>query len=185
LREIASKGQLRLAYLRWAVVTVPLILLLGFASGRMAPSGDENPWFTQLVKPSIMPPEWAFPVAWTILYVLLGLSLAIVINARRARGRGLALTVFALQMAINLAWTPVFFGMHQVTTALAMIAVLVVLVAVTALLFWRVRAAAGLLLLPYLGWLCFAGALLYEINRLNPDAANLAPSRPADQIQIR
>src|SRR3954470_22923953 len=127
LREIASKGQLRLAYFRWAMVTVPLVLLLGFASGRLAPSGDDNPWFAQLTKPDIMPPGWAFPVAWSIIYVLMGLALAMVINARRARGRGLALLLFALQLAINLAWTPVFFGLHKVDTALLMIGALVVL----------------------------------------------------------
>lgn len=185
MSEIASKGQLRLAYLRWAIVTVPFILLLGFASGRLAPSGSENPWFVRLAKPAIMPPDWAFPVAWTIIYVLLGLALAMVINARGARGRGAALTVFVLQMAINLAWSPVFFGLHQVSVALGMIAALIVLVALTALLFWRVRKGAALLLLPYLAWLCFAGVLLYEIDRLNPDAASLVLGRPADQMQIQ
>ncbi|HVJ03521.1 MAG TPA: TspO/MBR family protein [Sphingomonas sp.] len=185
MSEIASKGQLRLAYLRWAIVTVPFILLLGFASGRLAPSGSENPWFVRLAKPAIMPPDWAFPVAWTIIYVLLGLALAMVLNARGARGRGAALAVFVLQMAINLAWSPVFFGLHQVAIALGMIAALIVLVAVTALLFWRVRKGAALLLLPYLAWLGFAGVLLYEIDRLNPDAASLVLGRPADQMQIQ
>jgi len=185
LSELASRGQLRLAYLRWAIVTVPLILLLGFASGRLAPSGSDNPWFVRLTKPAIMPPEWAFPVAWTIIYVLLGLALAMVINARGARGRGIALTVFAVQMAINLAWSPVFFGMHQVTIALVMIVALIVLVTLTAVLFWRVRKGAALLLLPYLAWLCFAGVLNYELDRLNPDAACLVLGRPADQMQIR
>ncbi|MBO9623989.1 MAG: tryptophan-rich sensory protein [Sphingomonas sp.] len=185
MSEIASKGQLRLAYLRWAIVTVPFILLLGFASGRLAPSGSENPWFVRLTKPEIMPPDWAFPVAWTIIYVLLGLALAMVINARRAPGRGLALTVFAVQLAINLAWSPVFFGMHQVTTALIMIVALIVLVLLTFVLFWRVRKGAALLLLPYLGWLCFAGVLNYEIDRLNPDAASLVLGRGADQMQIQ
>ena len=135
MREIASKGQLRLAYLRWAVVTVPFILLLGFTSGRLVPSGDDNPWFVQLVKPEIMPPGWAFPVAWGVLYVLMGLALAMVINARGSAVRTPALIVFAIQMALNLAWTPVFFGMHQVETALIIIAALIVLVVLTIVLF--------------------------------------------------
>ena len=184
MREIASKGQLRLAYLRWAVVTVPFILLLGFASGRLAPSGDDNPWFVQLVKPEIMPPGVAFPIAWSIIYVLMGLALAMVINARGSRVRGPALIVFAVQMVINLAWTPVFFGMHQVSTALIMIAALVVLVVLTIVLFWRVRKGAAILLVPYLAWLCFAFVLLYQINELNPNPGSLVPSRSVDQIQI-
>jgi translocator protein len=185
LSEIASRGQLRLAYLRWAVVTVPLVLLLGFASARLAPSGSENRWFQGLAKPAAMPPDLAFPIAWTILYVLMGLALAMVINARRAPLRTPALILFAVQMAVNLAWSPVFFGWHQVTTALAMVAGLVVLVALTVALFWRVRRGAAILLVPYLAWLGFAGYLLFGIHQLNPDADSLVLSRPADQIEIR
>ncbi|UZK67501.1 TspO/MBR family protein [Sphingomonas sp. M1-B02] len=184
MREIASKGQLRLAFLRWAVVTVPFILLLGFTAGRLAPSGDDNPWFVALTKPDIMPPGIAFPIAWAIIYVLLGLALAMVINARGSRFRGPALLAFALQLVINLAWAPVFFGLHQVVTALFMIAALIVLVLLTFLLFWRVRKGAALLLLPYFAWLCFAFALLYQLHMLNPNASSLVPSRSADQIRI-
>lgn len=185
MREIASKGQLRLAYFRWAMVTVPLMLLLGFTSGKLAPSGDENPWFVQLVKPEIMPPGWAFAVAWAILYALMGLALAMVINARGSRGRGIALLAFVVQLAINLAWTPIFFGLHKIDIALLMIGALLALVLITILLFWRVRTAAGLLLVPYLAWLGFAFALLYQIDALNPNAESLVPSRTVDQIEIR
>ena len=185
MREIASKGQLRLAFVRWAVVTVPFIVLLGFFSARLAPSGDDNPWFAQLAKPAIMPPGIAFPIAWTVLYVLMGLALAMIINARGSRLRGPALLAFVLQMAVNLAWSPVFFGMHQVVPALVIIAVLFVLVVITAVLFGRIRTAAGVLLVPYLAWLAFAGALLFQFHTLNPNAASLVPSGSVDQIQIR
>jgi translocator protein len=185
VREIASKGQLRLAFVRWAVVTVPFIVLLGFFSARLTPSGDDNPWFAQLVKPALMPPGMAFPIAWTILYVLMGLALAMIINARGSRLRGPALVAFALQMAVNLIWSPVFFGMHQVVPALAIIAAMFVLTLVTIILFWRIRVGAGVILLPYLAWIVFAGYLLFQIHILNPNAASLVPSRSADQIQIR
>ncbi|WP_448664732.1 TspO/MBR family protein [Sphingomonas sp. CJ20] len=185
MREIASKGQLRLAFLRWAMVTVPFILLLGFASARFAPTGPENPWYMALVKPAIMPPGWAFPVAWTILYILMGLALAMVINARGSRLRTPALLVFAAQMVTNLAWSPVFFGMHKITAALVIIAVLLVLVLATIALFARVRTVAAVLLLPYVAWIVFAGTLLYQIHQLNPQAESLAPGRAVDQIQIR
>lgn len=184
MREIASKGQLRLAYLRWAVVTVPFILLLGFTSARLAPSGSANPWFAKLVKPAIMPEEWVFPVAWTALYILMGLALAMIINARGSTLRGPALVVFAVQMAVNLVWSPVFFGMHQVVTALIIIGVLFGLAVVTTFLFGRVRTGAALLMVPYLAWICYAGFLLYRINELNPDASRIAPGRASDQIQI-
>ena len=74
MNEIASQGQLRLAYLRWALVTVPAIVFLGFLSGRLANSGYGNRWFDALDKPPLMPPGWAFGAAWTILYVLMALA---------------------------------------------------------------------------------------------------------------
>ncbi|WP_375196090.1 TspO/MBR family protein [Sphingobium sp.] len=182
MNEIASPGQLRLAYLRWALVTVPAIVFLGFLSGRLANSGYGNRWFAALAKPDIIPPGWAFGVAWTILYILMALALAMVLHARGARGRGLAIAAFLIQLALNLIWSPLFFRAHQVDNALILIGALAVLVAVTTLLFWRVRRAAGLLLLPYLCWLAFASYLNYEIGRLNPDAESLG--KPALQTQI-
>ncbi|MET0307222.1 MAG: TspO/MBR family protein [Sphingomonas sp.] len=184
MSEIASKGQLRLAYLRWAIFTVPLILLLGFLSASLAPSGDKNLWYARLAKPDAMPPGWAFPVAWSILYVLMGLALAMVINARGSRMRMPAIVLFVLQMAANLVWSPIFFGMHQVVSALVVLGLLFGLALVTAYLFAQVRRGAALLMLPYLAWICYAGFLLYQIHTLNPDASRIAPGRSSDQIQI-
>lgn len=184
MSEIASKGQLRLAYLRWAIFTVPLILLLGFLSASLAPSGDKNLWYLRLAKPDEMPPSWAFPVAWSILYILIGLALAMVINARGSRLRMPAIVLFVLQMAVNLAWAPVFFGMHQVVPALIVIGVMFGLALVTTFLFGKVRTGAALLMLPYLAWICYAGFLTYRINELNPDASRIVPARSSDQIQI-
>ncbi|APL93447.1 MULTISPECIES: TspO/MBR family protein [Sphingobium] len=182
MNEIASPGQLRLAYARWALVTVPAIVFLGFLSGKLANSGYGNRWFAALAKPELIPPGWVFGAAWTVLYVLMALAFAIVLHARGARGRGAAIIAFVAQLILNLLWSPLFFRAHQVDQALALIVVLFVLVAVTTALFWRVRRVAGLLLLPYLCWLAFASYLNYEIGRLNPDAESLG--KPALQTQI-
>lgn len=182
--EIASKGQLRLAFLRWAIVTVPLVLLLGFASGRVVPSGDENLWYQMLQKPAETPPGWVFPVAWTTLYVLMGLALAMIVNARRAAWRGLALGLFAVQLAANLAWSPLFFGAHQVSWALALIVAIFLLALATTIVFGRVRKAAAWLMVPYLVWLSFATILNYKIDRLNPNAETLVPGSQAPQINL-
>ncbi|HEY0624707.1 TspO/MBR family protein [Sphingomonas sp.] len=182
--EIASKGQLRLAFLRWAIVTVPFILLLGFASGRLFPSGDENPWYQMLVKPEATPPGWAFPAAWTALYVLLGLALAMIVNARGSRLRRPALILFAVQMAANLAWSPLFFGYHQVSAALLLIVVIFVLALATTFVFARIRKGAAWLMAPYLAWLCFAGILNYQIDRLNPNAETLVPGSSTSQMSV-
>lgn len=170
---IASRSQLRMSFLRWALVTVPAVVLLGSLSGRIANSGYGNNWFDALAKPEIMPPGWVFGATWTILYIFLGLSLAMILNARGARGRGLALALFAVQLLLNYSWSPVFFAMHQVTAAFLIILVMALLTAVMALLFYRIRRASAWLLLPYLAWLCFAGFLTWRIDALNPDAERL------------
>lgn len=182
MNEIASPGQLRLAYLRWALVTVPAIVFLGFLSGKLANSGFGNRWFDALLKPAAMPPGWAFGVAWTILYVLMALAFAMVLHARGARGRGAAITLFLVQLVMNLTWSPLFFRAHQVGQALFLLVALFLVVAATTLLFWRIRRLAGVLLLPYLAWLAFASFLNYEIDRLNPDAETLVA--PALKTQI-
>lgn len=182
--EIASQAQLRMSLLRWAIVLVPLVVLLGTLSGLLSGSSGESAWFRALQKPAIMPPNIAFPVAWTILYALMGLALAIVVNARRAPGRGLAITMFAVQLVLNLAWSPLFFAAHQVSAAFWLLLVILIAAAVTTMMFLRIRASAGLLLLPYLAWLCFAGVLNYQIDRLNPDAERLAPEGSSTQIAI-
>src|SRR4051812_26566199 len=156
MTALASRGQLRMSFLRYALVTVPAVLLLGTLSGVLSNSGYGNSWFDALAKPGFMPPGWAFPVAWTILYICLGLALAQILHARGARRRGAALALFLVQLALNYAWSPVFFGLRQIWPAFAIIAAMIVLAAAAALLFLRIRRGAALLMLPYIAWLCFA-----------------------------
>ncbi len=182
--EIASSAQLRMSFLRWALVTIPLILLLGIASGQLSGSGYGNPWFDALEKPEFMPPGWVFGVVWTILYVLMGLALAYILGARGARGRALAIGLFVTQLVLNLAWSPLFFAAHQVTAALVLLVVLFIVAAVTTARFHRIRTTAGKLMLPYLAWLILAIALNFETMRLNPDAESLAPGSGTTQITL-
>jgi tryptophan-rich sensory protein len=171
-----------MSFLRYALVTVPLLVFLGAVSGRAANSGYGNPWFDALVKPAFMPPGWMFGVAWTILYVLLGLVLAMILHARGARGRPLVLALFGAQLALNFAWSPIFFAMHQTGAALFVILAMIGLSAAAAALMWWIRKPASLLMLPYLAWLCFAAALTYEVIRLNPNASELVPGGASSDI---
>lgn len=167
--ELASTGQLRASFLRWAIVTVPFILLLGLASGELGGSGTSNPWFETLVKPDVQPPGWVFGAVWTVLYVLMGVALAIVINARGAANRGMAVGLFFAQLALNLAWSPLFFGAHQLWPAFWLILAIFLAALLTTLFFGRIRPLAAWLMVPYLIWLCFAAVLTYGIIQLNPD----------------
>lgn len=179
---IASKDQLRMSFLRWTVVTVPAVLLLGFAAGSAVAGGDENGWYRALAKPALTPPDWAFPVAWTTIYVLLGLALALVLNARGARGRGVAIALFAIGLVMTLAWTPLFFGAHRIGAATALIGAMVLVGTATAVAFRAIRPLAAWLMVPYLVWISFAGVLSWRIGQLNPDAAALVPSARATQM---
>ena len=171
-----------MSFLRWAAISVPAVLLLGFLSGRSVPAGDENAWYQALVKPALTPPGWAFPVAWTTIYVLMGLALAVVLNARGARGRAVGVALFVLGFAMALVWMPLFFGAHRVGTATLLIAAMVVVGVLTTVAFGRVRPLAAWLMVPYLVWISFAGVLSWGVGRLNPDAERLAPSERATQM---
>lgn len=181
---LASSGQLRASFLRWALVCVPVVVLLGFLSGTMARSGPDNPWFAALVKPALYPPPATFGIVWTILYVLMGLALATVAAARGAKGRGAALIVFGVQLVLNLAWSPVFFGAHLLKGSLIVIVLLDLAVLGTVALFWKVRHQAALLLVPYLVWIAFATYLNFAILQANPAMDGASDSGAAVRYAI-
>lgn len=182
MNMLASRGQLRASFIRWALFTVPLCVLLGFVAGQLG--GPDTAWFQQLEKPGIYPePKW-FGIVWTILYVMIGLSVAIVASAWGARGRTAALWVFAAHFALNLSWSYVFFGAQQISGALMLLGAIVVTLLVVIALFWRVRRLAALLLLPYLAWVCFAAALNYQFLQLNPDADGGYPEGAVERVRI-
>jgi len=178
---IASRAQLRMSFLRWALVCVPGVLLLGFLSGSGTRASLAS-WYDRLDKPGFTPPDWIFPLVWPVLYVLLGLALAIVLNARGARGRRVAIALFSGQLALNLAWTPVFFGAHQVKAALLVIAGMIGLTIGTIGAFRRVRPLAAWLMIPYLLWIVFAAALNWSILQRNPNAGRVASASVSTQI---
>jgi len=184
MNRLASPAQLRASYLRWALFLVPLIVLLGLLSGRLGGSTADSAWFMALDKPEIFPPPIAFPIAWTILYALMGFALACICTAWRARWRGPAIAAFVLQLLVNLAWTPVFFGQHEMTAGLYIILALDVLVLITVWLFWKVRRTAALLMLPYLAWILFATALNWQFLQLNPDLDGADVSDAVQRIAI-
>lgn len=184
MSALASTSQLRAAQWRWTLFLAPLILLLGFISGQLAGSGADNPWLAALEKPGLYPPPIIFPIMWSVLYLLMGIALAAVVTARGARGRAAAIGAFVVQLALNLAWSPLFFGAHQITLALGLLLLLAVAVLVTILLFARVRGIAAWLMLPYLGWVLFATYLTFELYRLNPDADGRAVSGAVSRIEL-
>ena len=155
---------------RKALITVPAIVAAGFVMGAVSNSGIGNAWYDPLVKPNFQPPGWAFGAVWTALYAMIGIALAAILVSPRSPQRSRALTLFFVQLALNFAWSPVFFGGGMIDLGLLVIIAMAILVAATIIAFWSIRPLAGALLIPYLAWLCLATALNFETGRLNPGA---------------
>lgn len=125
-------------------------------------------WFPDLVKPGFQPPDWLFAPVWVTLYVLMAVA-----AWRVWRSRGFystPLILYAIQLALNCAWSFIFFGAHRIGLALAEIATLLVLIVATTIAFWRNDRLAGTLMFPYVAWVCFATALNAAIFHLNGGA---------------
>ena len=130
-------------------------------TGSLFPTGE---WYSELNKPVWTPPNWVFPVAWPILYLLMSYSGATLANLESA---GSALALWALQISLNTLWTPVFFGLKNLKLGLIIIFLLLVSVAICTYVFWLYAWIAGLLFLPYLAWVVFAAALNAAVFKLN------------------
>ncbi|MEJ2678407.1 MAG: tryptophan-rich sensory protein [Gemmatimonadota bacterium] len=116
-------------------------------------------WYGTLAKPDWTPPAWVFGPVWTTLYLLMAVAGWLVWRPGGFRGARLGLTLFAVQLALNVGWSLLFFGMRDPTLALAEIVALWLLILWTTVVFWRHRPLAGVLFLPYLVWVAFAGML--------------------------
>lgn len=181
---LASPQQLRASFLRWALFLVPLVLMIGFLSGAVAGSGADNPWFAALQKPAIYPPPQVFGIVWSVLYVMIGLSFALVCAAWGAKGRLLAIILFVIQLVLNFAWSPLFFMFHELRAALYLLGAIDLFVLLNLLAAWRVRWQAGALLLPYLGWVAFATVLNWQFLELNPRADGAAQSGSVQRVEL-
>ncbi len=143
------------------LIFVASVVGIGWLIGATNPPGA---WYASLAKPGFVPPNWAFPIAWTILYTLI--AVAGWRTFRREPG-GKAMLAWAAQMALNFIWSPVMFTMHQIGAALViLIALFVAIVTYIAMELSRDRLAAALFV-PYAAWVAFAGVLNAAIWRLN------------------
>jgi len=130
-------------------------------TGSLFPPGQ---WYSELNKPIWTPPNWVFPVAWPILYLCMSYSGATLASTD---GAGSALALWALQIALNTLWTPVFFGLENIKVGLIVIFLLLISVAMCTYVFWMYSFISGILFLPYLVWVTFAAALNMAVFRLN------------------
>jgi tryptophan-rich sensory protein len=144
-------------------IAAPLVV---GAIGGLVTAPQITSWYRTLEKPSWNPPDAIFGPVWSSLYLLMGVALVLARRADPERSERVA-RIFGLQLALNLAWSLVFFGRRDIQGGLVVIVLLWAAIAATIVEFWRKRPLAGALLLPYLAWVTFATVLNAEIWRLN------------------
>jgi len=150
----------------WRLIAcVGVSFVPAIVGGRFGPGA----WYAALEKPALTPPGWVFPIAWTALYLAMGVALFLFLDgtARRDGARRWGTGLFAAQLVLNGAWSWLFFGLERPDLALVDIVALWALIAATMVAFARRRGAAAALLAPYLAWVSFATYLNFEIWRLN------------------
>jgi tryptophan-rich sensory protein len=140
-------------------------ILITFCAPLLSLGAMPGAWYAALNKPVWNPPSWLFGPAWTLLYTLMAVA-AWLVWKRVGFSRPLGL--YFVQLALNAAWTPIFFGAHQLGWALIEILVMWIMILFTLLSFRRVNPTAGWLFLPYLAWVSFATYLNFTLWRLNP-----------------
>jgi translocator protein len=151
---------------RQMIAFVALCLAVGWLSGLVTEARIDT-WYPTLAKPSWTPPNLAFPVVWTVLYIMMGIAAALVWQRAGAGRRAAPMAAFGTQLALNCLWTLLFFGLQNPFYGLIDIALLLLAIVATITLFQRASRAAALLLVPYLLWVAYAGALNFRIWSLN------------------
>ena len=153
----------------WLALALAIGVCFGAAAlGSWATVPQLRGWYVALRKPRWNPPNAVFGPVWTVLY--LAIAIAAWLVWRTGGDVSVALAVFSAQLALNVAWSFVFFRFRNVTAAFAVIVALWIAIAATIAVFWPIDAIAAAVLLPYLVWVTFASVLNGAIARLNPAA---------------
>lgn len=154
--------------IRWKTLIVSIIIPLLTGGIASLISKDAMKSFENLNQPPLSPPSWLFPVAWTILYILMGIASYKVFTAEGdMTERKNALIFYGIQLFFNFAWTIIFFNFGQYLFAFVWLVVLWAFILITMLKFYKIDKIAGFLILPYLLWVSFAGYLNFGVFLLN------------------
>lgn len=153
---------------RWIGLVLFVLICLGAGGlGAVATTPEIDGWYRTVAKPEWNPPDWVFGPVWTTLFVLMGISAWLVWKPAGFKYAATPLSLFALQLILNVAWSWIFFGLHQIGWAAVEIVILWMAILATTIAFFRRSKSAGWLLVPYLSWVTFASLLNFTIWRLN------------------
>lgn len=149
------------------ILNVALTLSIG-ALGGWATAKSVQTWYPTLNKPSFNPPNWLFAPVWTSLYIIIGIAAYLVwIKRDKIEHFPRTVAIYIIQMILNLAWSFIFFYLHEIGFALFEIIFLLIMIVVNATVFYKIDKVAGLLFIPYIIWVSFASFLTYNIYILN------------------
>lgn len=148
------------------ILSITITVGLGALSGLFTAEAISG-WYASLEKPSFNPPNWVFGPVWTLLYLLMGISLYLVWKQPASSRRNTAITLFGIQYLLNMLWSFIFFQLHQVGWAFADILLLWLMIIATIIVFRPFSPAASWLLVPYIAWVSFAMLLNGAIWLLN------------------
>ncbi|GIG24263.1 TspO/MBR family protein [Cellulomonas denverensis] len=152
----------------WPVLVLLLVInALVAGGGSIASTSGVHGWYADAAKPDWIPPNWVFAPVWTVLYVLMAVAAWWVWRDVPGRAARLPLVLYGVQLALNAAWTPVFFGAELLGPGLVIILLLEVALVATIVAFHRVHPRAAWLLGPYLAWALYATTLNAAVAALN------------------
>jgi len=148
---------------------INIVITLGIgALGGLATSESVKTWYPTLNKPSFNPPNWLFAPVWTSLYILIGIAAYLVwIKRDKIVHFPRVLAIYFIQLILNLCWSFIFFSLHEIGFALFEIIILLIVIVVNAIAFFKIDKWAGYLFIPYILWVSFASFLTYSIFMLN------------------
>ncbi|WP_231465299.1 TspO/MBR family protein [Pedobacter sp. Leaf132] len=149
------------------ILNIALTLGIG-ALGGIATANSVKTWYLTLNKPSFNPPSWLFAPVWTTLYILIGIAAYLVWVKRDTIVHfPRTVAIYVIQLILNLCWSFIFFYFHEIGFALAEIIMLLIMIIINAITFYKIDKLAGLLFIPYILWVSFASFLTYNIYILN------------------
>lgn len=151
--------------IQWKNLITCLVIPLAVGSLSALLTQNSMAAFNTINKPALTPPGWLFPVVWTILYILMGIASYLVLTSEKPNET--ALTVYGIQLIFNFFWSIIFFNLELYLFAFIWLVVLWLLILKTTILFYQISKLAGILMLPYLLWVTFAGYLNFSIYLLN------------------
>ena len=147
-------------------MTIAIFAALTFCAAMSGAIFKPGPWYESLNKPGWTPPQWAFPVVWSVLYIMIAAAGVLI---WQTAGHELALLFWGLQLSLNALWSAFFFGMRRMDLAMVDLALMWIAIVGFIVTAWPIAPLAAALFLPYLAWVTTAGFLNMAMIRLNPE----------------